>query len=264
MLGIIEAEGAHILCPGLTVRDEPENPLTAAGPPWTNPEYHGLIRTLLSTGHATLHLLNELTHPVLSAGCTLEPKAAAQAREELSAAPLYVLSPSTKPMPSPGAVARRADLVMNRFQELLYQPEKWSGGSSSRMAPPISLNLDVWKPIEVVEITETTESGPFRIDDEDEGAKLERELQLALSRIYPGRTYRSPKVGDGATARELTDVLAFDAQFLCVAESKVMSALNVSLEALQATRSNSTKAVRQGPASAAGRSGCATFGRSDP
>ena len=203
---------------------------TAAGPPWTNPAYLALTRNLLSRGNATLHLLNELTHPALSAGCTLEPKAAAQALEELSAAPLYVLSPSTEPMPSLGTVARRADLVMNRFQELLYQPEKWSGGTSSRMAPPISLNLDVWKPIEVIEITETTEGGPFRIDDEDEGAKLERELHLALGRIYPDRTYLSPKVGDGATTRELTDILAFDARFLCVVESKVMSALNVSLD----------------------------------
>lgn len=250
VLGVVEADGRQILCPGLMVKDEPEHPFTVAGPPWTVPQYVTLMTRILTTGTASLHLVNELTHPVLSAACTLESNAAMLALKGLASAPLFLLSPSSENIPSLAAMARLAEEAMNRFQELIYRPAGSQVGTSSQMTAFIDLSLELRKPIEIFEVTPSTKGGPFRIDDEDEGKKLERELYLALGRIYPGRTYLSPKVGGGAAARELTDVLAFDERFICLLESKAVSALQTSIDRPSKRRASTvrkhvSKALRQ-------------------
>jgi hypothetical protein len=228
VLGVIEVDGKSVLCPGLRVEDEPQHPITIAGPPWTSAEYIPLIMRVLTTGTPALHLVNELAHPVLSAAAVLEPTAAAQALADVTAANLFLLTPSDETLSSIADLARLIEGAMNRFQARLYR------SASSQQSDPgrlvfIDMTLDLQKPIEIFEVTEINEGGPFRIDDEDEGKKLERELHLALGRLYPGRTHLSPTVRLGATTRELTDVLAFDDMFYCLLEAKTPSVLTTTL-----------------------------------
>ena len=65
-LAMVNAEGYDVLCLGFRVDDEPENPFTTIIASMSSEDLTTLKQILNSTS-TTLHCLNELNHPALSA-----------------------------------------------------------------------------------------------------------------------------------------------------------------------------------------------------
>jgi len=95
------------------------------------------------------------------------------------------------------------------------------------MAARIALKLDIWTPTETFEVTPTMQSGPFTIDDDQEGPKLERLIHSIVDSVYSGSSYLSPSVPDRKGTRELADVLGFDSESICVIQAKAMAMFKV-------------------------------------
>jgi hypothetical protein len=114
------------------------------------------------------------------------------------------------------------------------------------MTATLRLALDIWKPREVFEVTPTAASGPFLIDDTNEGKKLERLINVIMDSIYTGNAYVSPEVQDGKKRRELTDVLGFNTDFICVIEAKAMAVLNAKDQTSSRRAANVTKDIKEG------------------
>lgn len=224
LLSVVQAEPLSILCLGLRVADEPEHPFTATMPNMS-PRDVVLLGKILASGHATIHCLNELNHPVLSASMSMDAATARNAGDALNASQPFLLT-STSAVPPPQEFARILKLALDRFQVHIYSLADDKMGASVRMTAAIPLTLDFWTTHEIFEVTLSSQGGPFRIDDEDEGGKLERMVLVALDAAYPGSSYRSPEVRDGSGMRELTDVLGFNVESICVIESKAISVLS--------------------------------------
>jgi hypothetical protein len=224
---IVPVADRDVLCLGLKVLDEPDHPLTAVAT--TTIESHVIaLKNMLVSRSTTLHLLNELNHPVLSASCALDAAAAQLALDRLCAATPYVLRPPMEIPPVP-QMLRIVNDALDRFQRHAYASMPVVRDADSGALTAIPLTVDIWPIIDLFEVTPTAEGGPFRIDDSDEGAKLERSLQVALDSIYPGSTFRSPSVRSGAGRRELTDLLAYDGESICLVEAKALSVLGPDL-----------------------------------
>jgi hypothetical protein len=86
---IVPTAGRNVLCLGLKVFDEPDHPLTAVSATMTESHVAALKRILASRS-TSLHFLNELNHPVLSASCALDGAAAQLALDRLSADAPYM------------------------------------------------------------------------------------------------------------------------------------------------------------------------------
>jgi hypothetical protein len=114
-------------------------------------------------------------------------------------------------------------LALDRFRHHIYRSLDAAVGSDVKMTANIPVKLSIWKPCEVFEVTPTATGGPFLIDDTDEGPKLERQVHLIVDYVYPGDAHVSPEVQDGRNLRELTDVLGFDQNFICVIQAKAMA-----------------------------------------
>jgi len=69
----------------------------------------------------------------------------------------------------------------------------------------------------------------FALSDPDEGGGLEQSAHQLLEYLYPLNLYRSPKVKDGKSTRELTDLLAFNSESICLIEAKVLSIISTQL-----------------------------------
>lgn len=237
LFSVVEVQGFDILCLGLRIMDEPDHPFTYAVPwllsrdPTSPAQEVEWLKTMLRDRSATLHCLNELNHPVLSASCKLEPARAQEGLEGLESSSPFVLSGKIEAED----LLRLANAAMKRFQEEIYLPD--DGGAATRKTNRIPLFLELWEPTEVFEVTSIAQGGPFRIDDKDEGGKQERHLHLSLASIYAGNTYKSPTVGEGNSRRELTDIFGFDAGSICLIESKALNMLTASI-----TRSSSRRA----------------------
>jgi hypothetical protein len=225
-LAMVRAETIDLLCLGLRVNDEPENPFTALMLN-TSPGDAPLLRQILTTGTTTLHCLNELNHPMLSASCSMPTNRAAAAAEALGASNHWLLTLESSKQHELSEMSRLFNLALKSFGRYVYRSPADAVAEEIRRAVDLPLALKMWEPTEVFEVTPTAADGPFWVADHDEGTKLERLIQLLIDLVYPGRSYRSPQVEEGKSTRELTDVLAFDERSICVVQSKALSVLNV-------------------------------------
>jgi hypothetical protein len=148
--------------------------------------------------------------------------------------------PSSKLVELPD-LSRMFEMALDRFQAHIHRPPGDSVSEDVKMTATIPLNLDIWKPIEIFEITPTGVGGPFLITDEDEGSKLERSIHLVVDSIYPGNSYISPDVQERSTRRELADVLGFDLEFICVVQAKALAVLSVSSKRSSSRRTGSVE-----------------------
>lgn len=245
-MGVVLSESLPILCFAFRVYDEPEHPLTIFHLD-SFPETAPLLKSLLMSGGTTLHCVNELNHPMLSASCEFPPEVGQSAAVAYSQSPNWLLTPESAKALETEDCHRIFDLAIERFSHHVFHSPNGVRGGQINMAAKIDLTLDVWKPTEIFEVTPTADDGPFLIGDEDEGAKLERLLHLTIDYAYRGSSYRSPVVQNGKKLRELTDVLAFDENSICVIQAKALAALNVNSQR-SSTRlaANVTKDIRKG------------------
>lgn len=241
-LAIVNAEGYHVLCLGFRVDDEPENPFTTIIASMSSEDLTALKQILDSTS-TTLHCLNELNHPALSALCRLEIPEAHIALKYLHAAKPFQLTPSSAASLEMSDVLRIADAAMVKFQKEVYRSVDGAVDPQISMTSTIQLSLELWRPTEIFEADENALSGPFQIDDADEGPKLEKLAFAVLSSVYGARTYRSPSVRGSSVVRELTDVLAFDPSWICLVESKATSVLGA--DPRRSSRRRAASATKQ-------------------
>jgi hypothetical protein len=226
VLAVVRAEPLDLLCLGFRVDDEPEHPFTALMPN-SAPEDAPLLQQILTAESTTLHCLNELNHPTLSASCMIDRDAAAAAAEALRASNYWLLTPESSKQRHLSTFSRLLNLALDRFGEHVHRSSTDAVADEIRMHAHLPLTLDIKPSTEVFEVTPTAADGPFVIGDSDEGEKLERLTQLLIDVAYPGRSHRSPQVEDGDSTRELIDVLAFDERSICVVEAKALSVFKV-------------------------------------
>jgi hypothetical protein len=144
-------------------------------------------------------------------------------------------------------LSRMLELAFDRFQHHIHRSQGDPVNKNIKMTATIPLELDIWKPKEIFEVTPTATSGPFLIDDEDEGPKLERLIHVVVDSIYPGSSYISPDVQDGKSLRELADVLGFDSDSICVVQAKALAVLSVDSERPSSRRTGSVeKDIKKG------------------
>lgn len=264
LISIIQAESLLILCVGLWIDDERQNPFKASMIN-CSPEDAELLTKILESGTTTLHCMNELNHPVLSAWCTLEPQAAAAAAVAFRRSDHWLLTIESSKLVKIQDLKRIFDLALDRFQHHIHRTLDDVVGDDVKMSANIPLRLDIWKPKEVFEVTPTATGGPFLIDDTDEGPKLEKQVHVIVDSIYPGNAHTSPEVQDGKNLRELTDVLGFDKGFICVIQAKAMAVLTLKEEQSSSRRKgNVEKDIRKALKQLAGtltnlRNGSAIF-----
>lgn len=246
LLSTIQAEALTILCLGLAVEDEPERPFKALIAN-CSAEDTTLLVQILESGTTTLHCINELNHCVLSARCSLEPESASVAANALSSSTHWLLTaPSIKLVKLPD-LSQMLEIALDRFQDHLYRSLHDPVSEHVKMTASVPLNLDIWSPSEIFEITPTVTGGPFCIVDENEGSKLEKMIHVVVDSIYPGNSYLSPDVQDGDTRRELADVLGFDSDFICVVQAKALAVLTVNSKRSSSKRTaNVEKDIRKG------------------
>ncbi|HEY8163915.1 MAG TPA: hypothetical protein VIF83_00035 [Gemmatimonadaceae bacterium] len=119
-LAVVDAAGYHVLCLGFRVDDEPDNPFTTIIASMSSDDLTTLTQILHSQS-TTLHCLNELNHPVLSAFCRLEVPEAQRALEDLRAAKPFELTPSSAALLEMSDVIRIGDTAMESFQVEVYR-----------------------------------------------------------------------------------------------------------------------------------------------
>ena len=201
---------------------------------------------ILRTHRTTLHCINEMNHPALSAFCDLQQDRALEVFDRLTAAAPFELSFSNAATMTLPDALRISDAALAAFQCEVYRGQEDPVAPSVRLTGAIPISLELWTPTEIFEASEIAVSGPFRIDDEDEGPKVERSVETFVKPIYGDHTYRSPRVGAGPASRELIDVLAFDDNSICLIEAKAMSVLATEVKRPSARRAgNVTKQVRK-------------------
>ncbi len=264
LLSTIQAESLTILCMGLRINDEPESPFKVLMVNYS-PEDAALLTQILESGATTLHCLNELNHPVLSASCSLEQKSATLAADSLPSSNHWLLTLSSSKLVKLPDLSRMRGLALDRFQHHIHHPQDDPVSQDIKMTAAIPLKLDIWKPAEIFEVTPTATGGPFLIDDEHEGPKLEGLIHVVVDSIYAGNSYVSPDVQDRKILRELADVLGFDSDFICVVQAKAMAVLTVDSKRPSSRRARKVeKDIKKGLKQLAGaltniRAGCPVF-----
>jgi hypothetical protein len=240
-LGVMRGDWMRILCLGLRVNDEPENPFTVTFPN-SSPGDAVLLRQILRSASTTVHCLNELNHPILSASCALQPEAATDAAAFMDNSDHWLLTLDSSLEVEVSEVARNIELALDRFQGPIYGP----GDAPDDPVFEIPLSLDLWPTQTVIDVS-TTSWEEFRIDDADEGTKLERVAHATLDSIYPGTTFRSPQIVKTQNRRELADILSFNDEWLCVVQAKALSVLAVNDDRSSARRKAAvTKDIEKG------------------
>jgi hypothetical protein len=182
----------------------------------------------------------------------LESAPAALAADTLRVSDHWLLTyPATTPVKVED-LPRILNLALNRFQRHIYKPPNDPVNEYVKMTATVPLALDIWKPRELFEVTPTSASGPFVIDDRDEGKKLERHINVIMDSIYPGNAYLSPDVQDGRNRRELTDVLGFSEDFICVVQAKALAVLTAKDQSSDRRTAIVTKGIKEGMRQLAG------------
>ena len=69
-----------------------------------------------------------------------------------------------------------ADVALSQFAKYIYRKAHDGLAADSEVAARLPMSLEVWKPIEIFEVSPTLSAGPFHIEDAKEGDKLERGL----------------------------------------------------------------------------------------
>lgn len=268
LMGEVQTPRLRILCLGLAVQDEADKPLAIQKPTTERVEMN-LLAEVLSSGSTTLHLVNELNHPVLSAWCQLEHSAAATAARDFAACDPWVLTPESSQVMPPSTFALTLASALDLYQQHIFSSPRDASSAAITFSARIPLTLTLWRTTQTIAVTATRESEPFAIDDVDEGQKLERLGRVALDAMFPLHAYHSPRVQDGATRRELVDLLGFDANWLCLIEAKAMSMLDSSsLRSSDRRKASITKGITKGLGQLGGalknvRSGAALFQADD-
>jgi len=225
IISVIEAEQANIMCIGLEIGDEIENPFRVFQPIVTAEEQL-LIEKLLLYPTFELHFFDENSRHLLGTTCSFDYSRGRKAIEEVKNISLFCIDHYKMEKVSTDfieTILHKLDLALDIFQEDINSP---INGKPTMAITKHIISLSLTK-FDQIPIYETT-VGKFKLNDIDEGGGLEKSTYNLLEKIYRNNTFPSPQVQKKKVQRELTDLLGFDfdSNTICIVESKVMSVLD--------------------------------------
>jgi len=235
IISVIEAEQANILCVGLQIEDEIENPVRILQP-FVMEEEHSLIERLLSYPTFELHFFDENSRYLLGTTCSFDCSLTKKAVDEVKNIRLFCLDHYKVEKVSTyfiETILHKLDLALDIFQEDINSPMNGKPIMAViKHIIPLSLTL-----LDLIPIYENA-AGKFRLDDNDEGRGLEQSIYSLIQKIYCNNTFLSPQVQEKTKQRELTDILGFDfdSNTICLVESKAMSVLGTGINKLSKRR----------------------------
>lgn len=247
VVGVVRIGSRRVLCRGLRVEDDPDHPLSVVGPSLVSDDLQ-LLHEILRAGSTRLICVNELNHPMLGATCSFDPEASRHAQQELLGTETFLLAPEGEDCLTLAELNTLLQQALDRFQSLIY-----GGGLRAEEGDSISalqMTMVNDEPVELFQVSPTAQGGPFRVDDRNEGLKLEQAAYLVLDAVYPGRTYHSPRIRIANGTREIADALALGDRFACVIQAKALSVFGAASSRTSERRSSTltkavTEAVRQ-------------------
>lgn len=187
MAWMVQVEEHLVLAFGLRVYDDKVAPITIFGSCRSDAEASDLL-AVLASGAFPLQIHNENLLPLFSGDCRFDPG---------QAQPVTALSPSPT---LPGEAGFKVRERANEALEVVL-----AGNVDASVQASCELRL-AFEKAEALTI-HVIGSGDMSLDDQDEGAELERLTFFAFDSLFPFGAFHSPKVGEGKDRRELCDVL---------------------------------------------------------
>jgi hypothetical protein len=187
MAWMVQVEEHLVLAFGLRVYDDKAAPFTTFGACRSDAEASDLL-AVLAGGAFPLQIHNENLLPLFAGDCRFDPS---------QACTVTALSPS------PVLPGEAGSKVRDRANDAIEVVLEGNADPGVRASCELHLTFDRTEALKIHVI----DSGDMSLDDEDEGAELERLTFLAFDSLFPFGAFHSPKVGEGRNRRELCDVL---------------------------------------------------------
>jgi hypothetical protein len=185
---MVQVEDDLVLTFGLRVYDDKDAPFTTFGSCRSDAEASDLL-AVLERGEFPLQIHNENCLPLFVAECRFD---SAQAK------------PVTALPPSPALPGEAGFKIRERANDAVQAILAGKAEPCIRASCELRLTFEKAEALKIHVIG----GGDMSLDDEDEGAELERLTFLAFDALFPFGAFHSPKVGDGKDREELCDVLA--------------------------------------------------------
>ncbi len=229
IVSVIEVEQVQILCAGLQIEDEINNPITVFNPFVTEDEQI-LIEKILTYQSVRLYFFDELSIPVLGTMCSFDNSQSKKVLFDLKKTKPYYLGMSNDTINSLLELSQVIDLALDLFQKDIYSSEGDGKPLMALFKYLIPLSLTISKPIPNYVIT-TGGTVEIKLNDNNEGVAQEKSIYALISYIYPNCTFHSPKIEKETSKRELTDIIGFDfeSRTICLVESKAMYILGIEM-----------------------------------
>lgn len=228
IISVIEVEQVQILCVGLQIEDEVDNPIAVFGPIAVEGEQL-LIEKILTYQSVKLYFFNELSMPVLGTICSFDNSQSKKALVALKKTKPYYLGMSNDTINSSLELSQVIDLASNIFQKDICPPEDGKP-LMALFKHLIPLLLTISEPIPNYVIT-TGSTTKTILNDNDEGSGQEQSIYALIDCIYPNSTFHSPQIKKGTLKRELIDIIGFDVESntIYLFESKAMGILKTKM-----------------------------------
>ncbi|WP_050607382.1 hypothetical protein [Clostridium niameyense] len=213
-IAIYEHQGQNILVLGLFIMDNLKYPYNTYQ--IIRKESEGkLFLPLLKNNNKEwhIHFFDELARPLVSSVCNVDKMESEKLLSTLNNLILYY-----------GDVRKLDDAIFDKYKADIEQIFINKFFEPSTIFYKFKCEFIFSNPVNIIGVG----TGEFKIDDEDEGGGLEQQIFQLIESLYGDlRSYRSPQIYKKDKLRELTDILAWDENHICIIESKVMSIFNI-------------------------------------
>jgi hypothetical protein len=222
LISKVRVENEFVRIVGLRIHDDSNYPQFTSYPIVNDSDHIDTLPALikfLNLRNAQIHFFDERNRPVMSGFCTIDE------REKITKA-IELLSPSDQNVTKLDQIANLAHDKFQRDIELAFM------GGEPIDSEIIALKLIIrdLNVFNIIELNDSQYTGNYRLDDIDEGNSLEKLANASLATIFGKNTYLSPTVKTGKYKRELTDILSFGQDQICLLECKALSVLQSAID----------------------------------
>jgi hypothetical protein len=220
IVSVVGVEQSYVRCVGIRTYDNPDRPITHFRT-HSDSDEHLLLETVFLAESIRIHFFDELLRPVMSSFCSFCQPTVEQTLKDLSRTkPHYI-----------GGSGQLTEKALDIFQSDLDAKDK-----ESMVWHEISLSITAHELYQIHAITSheaklglAVDVDEFIINTEDEGAGLEQSAHQLLEYLYTLNLYRSPQVKEANFTRELTDLMAFSSEGICLVEAKVLAVITTQM-----------------------------------
>lgn len=164
-------------------------------------------------------LFDELSRPVARAHCVLEPTTLSKALTLLKSHTDWYTGPWASTLVE---VLDEVDAIVDPTRKAPYP-------KNSPTLVTVGVTFSAFETSKIAAIGDL-EILSFQLEDREEGHGLEQTAWHLLEQLFGHCIFHSPRVTDGKTARELTDILVFSEAGLCFFECKAAAVLSTDME----------------------------------